>query len=659
MAVIPSGRPRIQGRIVPRAPLQGRVIAKFPARVIGATGITITKANGVYTFSVDFSEFAQIVDLNEFDTDDLLIPIYDSDALTYRTLNVSDLVTSLAGLLDGDLLALAALTGTGIPKRTGTDTWALTAGVTDLAATTADRLFGTNGAGASGLITLPAAGLALSAGALALANDLAALEGLGSTGIAVRTASNTWAQRSIAVPAAGLSITNPAGVAGDPTLALANDLAALEALGSTGLAARTGSDAWAQRTITGTAGLITVTNGSGAAGDPTLTVADAAAYTLLVRNAGTTGAPAFAKLSSLTDRTVFGSGDKLMIEESSGELRKIDFDDLPGSTSTAREHGQCRLTKSGANLLLSPLNGNKIVIDDSQETIPDAGVTLAAPSDTVTMTIASPCAVTWTGHGLVTDRPITFATSGALPTGLTAGVVYYASVLDANTFNVKATTAGSAINTTGTQSGTHKIGTLRFIYVYMNAGTMTLEASTTTHAIQAATGIEIKSGVGTRSFVGLAFDRQSGSATAWVDSVTQRMVASWFNRQTIVARAALTADRTTTSTTFVEINSELRPEFICFAVTVNLTMCGAGYVGAVATLRTQLVLNGTAIEGYGAGTSAGAGYQFYIAISSSPTVTEGYNYGGANGDTTSNTATWVGSGTPGSERTILEARYAA
>ena len=60
---------------------------------------------------------------------------------------------------------------------------------------------------------------------------------------------------------------------------------------------------------------------------------DAAAYTLLLRNAGTTGDPAYVKISALTDRLAFGAGDKLMIEESTGELRKIDFSDLPGASA--------------------------------------------------------------------------------------------------------------------------------------------------------------------------------------------------------------------------------------------------------------------------------------------------------------------------------------
>lgn len=66
-----------------------------------------------------------------------------------------------------DLMALNALTGTGIPKRTGTNTWAMGAGVTDLAATTANRLYGTDGAGASAVIAATAP-LAVASSALAL-----------------------------------------------------------------------------------------------------------------------------------------------------------------------------------------------------------------------------------------------------------------------------------------------------------------------------------------------------------------------------------------------------------------------------------------------------------------------------------------------------------
>lgn len=79
---------------------------------------------------------------------------------------------------------------------------------------------------------------------------------------------------------------------------------------------------------------------------------------------------------------------------------------------------------------------------------------------TVTITIASPGVVTWTGHGFSEGQAVRFATSGALPTGLTAGTTYYVSSagLAANTFQVAASFSNainglSSINTSGTQSG--------------------------------------------------------------------------------------------------------------------------------------------------------------------------------------------------------------
>jgi hypothetical protein len=76
---------------------------------------------------------------------------------------------------------------------------------------------------------------------------------------------------SATAPAAGMTITGgPITDAGTLTFALADDLAAVEALASTGIATRTGANTWETRTLTGTAGNVTVTNGNGVAGNPTI-----------------------------------------------------------------------------------------------------------------------------------------------------------------------------------------------------------------------------------------------------------------------------------------------------------------------------------------------------------------------------------------------------
>jgi len=73
----------------------------------------------------------------------------------------------------------------------------------------------------------PTAGLTITGGTItstgtltfALANDLAAVEGLATNGIAVRTAADTWATRAITA-GTGITITNGDGIAGNPTISL-------------------------------------------------------------------------------------------------------------------------------------------------------------------------------------------------------------------------------------------------------------------------------------------------------------------------------------------------------------------------------------------------------------------------------------------------------
>lgn len=89
----------------------------------------------------------------------------------------------------------------------------------------------------------------------------------------------------------------------------------------------------------------------------------------------------------------------------------------------------------------------------------DTTLSQAIKAGTVTMTIASPCVVTWTSNTLSENDAVCITTTGALPTGLTATTVYYVKGLSGNTFNLSATPGGAAINTSGTQSGTHTMNT--------------------------------------------------------------------------------------------------------------------------------------------------------------------------------------------------------
>lgn len=82
-----------------------------------------------------------------------------------------------------------------------------------------------------------------------------------------------------------------------------------------------------------------------------------------------------------------------------------------------------------------------------------------AAKSAFTVTIASPAVVTST-LTLPNNTPVILTSTGypsALPTGLTAGTIYYVKNVSGNTFNLSATPGGAAINTSGSQSGAHYI----------------------------------------------------------------------------------------------------------------------------------------------------------------------------------------------------------
>lgn len=132
-----------------------------------------------------------------------------------------------------------------------------------------------------------------------------------------------------------------------------------------------------------------------------------------------------------------------------------------GISLNAQAHGS---TVAGNNIWRSntgihverQVNKLTIVGNTIQQT-DGVGIVLTRTTDTFTVTVASPAVFTNTGHSLVEGTQVSFSTSGALPTGLTAGTIYYviAAGLGADTYQVSATYKGAAVNTSGTQSGTH------------------------------------------------------------------------------------------------------------------------------------------------------------------------------------------------------------
>jgi hypothetical protein len=104
-------------------------------------------------------------------------------------------------------------------------------------------------------------------------NGAAASLNSASTGIVAKTASNAVAARSIASGSTGLSVTNGDGVSGNPTVALTGQVLSLANASGAGLLALPNNGTVTPVAITGTSNQISVTNGTGAAGNPTVGLA--------------------------------------------------------------------------------------------------------------------------------------------------------------------------------------------------------------------------------------------------------------------------------------------------------------------------------------------------------------------------------------------------
>jgi len=157
---------------------------------------------------------------------------------------------------------------------------------------------------------------------------------------------------------------------------------------------------------------------------------------------------ATATITRPADTTAYAAGDLLSTSTTASACRASTIT-LGRSSSGAAATGmlrRLRLRKSGTSITNASF---RVHFFNANPT----------PTSVVTVTIATPGVMTWTAHGLATGAPIILATTGALPTGLTAATVYYAIKVTADTFQLASSNAnayaGTAINTTGSQSGVH------------------------------------------------------------------------------------------------------------------------------------------------------------------------------------------------------------
>lgn len=255
-----------------------------------------------------------------------------------------------------------------------------------------------------------------------------------------------------------------------------------------------------------------------------------------------------------------------------------------GFTTGVGNLGQCRLTKSGANLLLSRFNGVGLTINGVACAIPSGGLTLAA-------------------------------------TSLTPGTTYY----------IYAVATGTAVSS--------------------------IEASTTGHSTDTASGMEIKTGDASRTLVGMA---RPITGPAWQDTAAQRFVLSWFNQQPVQTAAFFSAGRTTASSgVFVELNTEIRNEFLAWGGSRALPFWSSGTVsnntgGASCTSIMALDSTTAGVEGMNSAAMPSGINNQALPMSFSTVIapSEGYHFITLLGAVSTGTGSWAGSAVVGNRCSV-------
>jgi hypothetical protein len=235
-----------------------------------STSIRILAGSGLYyspstTLNIGTASSSRIV-VNTTNID-LAITGVTAGTYTKPTIDAYGRVTSATNLSSSDITT--ALTFT--PQASNSN-------LTALASEASTGIYVITGAGTStvrsiavpsGMSITNASGVAGNP-TIALAGELAAVQGLATTGLTARTGAGTWTTRSIAVPT-GLSITNADGVAGNPTIALTTNLLSIEGVSTNGFIGwNSSTSGFVERTFTGQANQISISNGDSTTGNPTI-----------------------------------------------------------------------------------------------------------------------------------------------------------------------------------------------------------------------------------------------------------------------------------------------------------------------------------------------------------------------------------------------------
>ena len=345
------------------------------------------------------------------------------------------------------------------------------------------------------------------------------------TGFQVKTSSTTLTGRSIVVSSTGLSITDGDGIAGNPTIALTGQVLNLANASINGFMVLTSAGAITSTTLTGTANQISIANPTGI-GNPVFSIADNAVMP-------GTGAMTIPKGTS-GQQPVASVDGMIRYDTSYGAF----YGYSGGSWNQFSLSGGVTQVNTGTGLTGGPITGvGTISIDNTTVTYGAYGSTTQVGTFTVNaqgqLTAAANVTISASGIGAVTTingtaNEITASGASTVTLSLPAALTFTGKTVTGGTFNMTAATVGADTVTTNiaTQTLTNKTLTAPVISTIVNTGTLTLPTST---------------------------DTLVGRATT--DTLTNKTISGASNTLTNIGNASLTNSSVTVGTTAIALGA--------------------------------------------------------------------------------------------------------
>ena len=344
------------------------------------------------------------------------------------------------------------------------------------------------------------------------------------TGIQVKTSSTAITGRSIAIANSGLSITNGDGIAGDPTLSLTGQALNLANASFNGFMVLSTAGAVTSTTLVGTANQIGITNTNGV-GNPVFSIADDAVFpgvgsvTLPVGTTGQRGAGVIGKMR-------YNSTDGAYEGYSAGAWRQFSLS------------GGVTQVNTGTGLTGGPIVGvGTISIANTAVTAGSYGSSTQVGTFTVNaqgqLTAAANVTITPSGIGAVasvsgTANEITATGTSTVTLSLPAALTFTGKTITGGTFNAGAIQIGGVdvVTLSATQTLTNKTLTLPVIASISNSGTVTIPTGTDTLVARTST-----------------------------DTLTNKSISGSTNTLTNIGNASLTNSSVTVGTTPIALGA--------------------------------------------------------------------------------------------------------